>query len=215
MKPVKIMIVDDHLVIREGLRQLLQIEDNFSVVAEAENGMDCLSLLETHHPDVVLMDVRMPGITGIETARIVCKKYPGIKVIMLTMYEDSQYVTEAMKAGAKGYILKNVKRDDLICAIQHVIDGRAFLDPNVTDSVLQCLADDGLKADTENTARLSKREMEVLQFMVEGDSDRNISKRMNISVHTVRSHIKNMYRKLGVSSKSQAVSLALQKKMIT
>jgi DNA-binding NarL/FixJ family response regulator len=126
------MIVDDHLVVREGLKQLLEIDTDIKVIGEASNGLECLGLLERVSPDIIFMDVKMPGISGIETTRLICQRYPNMKIVMLTIYGDGQYVTEALHAGAKGYILKKVKREELINVIHHVMENGAFLDPAVT-----------------------------------------------------------------------------------
>jgi two-component system response regulator DegU len=132
---LKVMLVDDHLVVREGLKQLLEIGEQIEVIAEAKDGTECLELLEKFSPDLIFMDVRMPGINGVEVTRLICQKYPHMKVIVLTIYEDDQYVTKAIEAGAKAYVLKNVNRDELMRIIEHVMGGQAFLDPRVASFV--------------------------------------------------------------------------------
>ena len=207
MDKIRVMIVDDHLVVREGLKQLLEIEEDIRVVAEAGSGLECLEMMEKTLPDLVFMDVRMPGISGIETARLVCQRYPQVKVIVLTIYEDDQYVREAIKAGAKGYVLKQVGRDELIRIVRDVMEDRAFLDPKVASAVFDHVKGGTGKAQREGT--LTQRELEVLQQIAQGSSDRTIAESLHISEHTVRSHIKNLYRKLGVSSRAHAVAKAL------
>ncbi len=207
MNKIKVMIVDDHLVVREGLRQLLEIEDDIQVVAEAGTGLECLEMIEKALPDLIFMDVRMPGISGIETARLVCQRHPQVKVIVLTIYEDDQYVREAIKAGAKGYVLKKVGREELIRIVRDVMEDRPFLDPKVASAVFDHVKGDGGKKEREET--LTQRELEVLKQIAEGDNDRTIAESLHISEHTVRSHIKNLYRKLGVSSRAHAVARAL------
>jgi len=211
---IRVMIVDDHVVVREGLKQLLGLEDDIDVIAEASNGFECLDLLEKISPDLIFMDVRMPGISGIEATRLVCDKYPHVKVIMLTIYEDDKYVTEALKAGAKGYILKKVNRDELIKVIHHVMEGRAFLDPAVTTTIVNRFKRHEVPFEPEEKAQLTHRELEVLKGMVAGHTDRKIAECLFISEHTVRTHIKSLYRKLGVSSKSRAVAKAMHDKII-
>ena len=207
MDKIKVMIVDDHLVVREGLRQLLEIEDDIRVIAEAGSGLECLEMLEKTLPDLVFMDVRMPGISGIETTRLVCQRHPQVKVIVLTIYEDDQYVREAIKAGAKGYVLKKVGREELIRIVRDVMEGQAFLDPQVTSAVFEHVK--GRAGKTARDATLTQRELEVLQHIAEGKNDRTIAESLHISEHTVRSHIKTLYRKLGVSSRAHAVAKAL------
>jgi len=211
---IKIMIVDDHPVVREGLKQLLEIDDDTEVVAEASSGLECLQLLERYCPDIVFMDVKMPGISGIETTRLVCQRYPNVKVIMLTIYSDNQYVTEAIQVGAKGYILKKVNRDELIKIIHHVMEGEAFLDSTLAAKVFDHLRKDKKTFKETAKARLTQREFEVLRDIVAGLTDHNIAESLYISKHTVRSHIKSLYRKLGVSSRSQAVAKAIHERII-
>ena len=211
---IKVMIVDDHLVVREGLKQLLEIDNNIEVIAEARSGLECLQLLGKVSPDVIFMDVKMPGISGIETTRLICQRYPYMKIIMLTIYGDGQYVTEALHAGAKGYILKKVEREELINVIRHVMENGAFLDPAVTATVLNHFKSDKIPLKHEGGTPLTQRELEILKGIVAGHTDRKIAESLFISKHTVRTHIKSLYRKLDVSSKSQAVAKAMHDKII-
>ncbi|MBP1719980.1 MAG: DNA-binding response regulator [Deltaproteobacteria bacterium] len=211
---LKAMIVDDHLVVREGLKQLLEVGGEIQVTAEASNGLECMRQLEKHSPDLIFMDVRMPGISGIETTRLIHQKYPHIKIIMLTIYDDDQYVTEAIQAGANGYVLKKVQRDELIQIIQLVMGNQAFLDPSVTAKVFNRLKGEKNIPEREGKESLTSRELEILKGMVAGHTDRKIGDFLHVSEHTVRSHIKNLYRKLRVGSKSQAVAKALKDKII-
>ena len=211
---LKTMIVDDHLVVREGLKQLLEVDDEIQVIAQASNGLECLRQLDKHSPDLIFMDVRMPGISGIETTRLIHQKYPRIKIIMLTIYDDDQYVTEAIQAGASGYVLKKVQRDELIQIIHLVMGNQAFLDPSVTAKVFDRLQGKMNTPERDGIMPLTQRELEILKEMVAGHTDREIGDSLHVSEHTVRSHIKSLYRKLRVSSKSQAVAKALQHKII-
>jgi two-component system, NarL family, response regulator DegU len=214
MEKIKVMIVDDHPVVREGLRQLLEVGDSIQVIAEASSGLECLQLLEKSSPNLIFMDIRMPGISGIEATRLVCQKYPQVKVIMLTIYEDAQYVTGAIQAGAKGYVLKNVSRDELIKIIGHVMEDQAFLDPSVTAPIFSRLQRGTRTPAQDKKILLTRRELEVLKGIVAGHTDRTIAKSLHISEHTVRSHIKSLYKKLRVSSRAKAVARALQDKII-
>ena len=214
MHKIRVMIVDDHVMIREGLKQLLSLEDDIEIVAEAGSGLECLKLLEKHDTDILFMDIKMPGINGIETTRLVCRKYPDVKVIMLTIYEEDQYVTSAIQAGAKGYVLKKVGRDELIKVIHNIMKDRAFLDASVTASIFKKIKQKEKRLKGEPKAELSLRELEVLKYLVEGFTDRKISGALHISEHTVRSHLKSIYRQLRVSSRSQAVAKALQDRII-
>lgn len=203
---IKVMIVDDHLLVREGLRQLLEIEDDIRVVAEAGSGLECLEMIEKAQPDLILMDLRMPGVSGIETSRLACQRYPHVKVIVLTIYEDDRYVREAIQAGAKGYVLKKVGRAELVRIVRDVMADRVFLDPKVAPALFEHVKGGPGLADRESA--LTQRELEILHQIAAGKSDRVIAESLHISEHTVRSHIKNLYRKLGVSSKAHAVAKA-------
>ncbi|MEW5723873.1 MAG: response regulator transcription factor [Thermodesulfobacteriota bacterium] len=214
MAKIRVMIVDDHVIVREGIKQLLEIEPDIEVVAEAASGLECLDRLESHRPDVIFMDVRMPGISGIEATRLVLERHPEARVIMLTIYDDDEHVTDAIKAGAKAYILKKASRRELVDVVRHVVEDRAYLDPGVASSVFAQLRRGGTPAADIRQEPLTRRELEVLQRLVLGDTDRKIAQSLFISEHTVRSHLKSLYRKLGVSSKSQAVAKAVQDKII-
>jgi len=131
MRKIRVVIVDDHLIVRQGLKQILELEPDIAVVGEAENGLDCLKVIEGARPDLVFMDLRMPGVSGIEATRLVCEKFPETRVIVLTIYEDDAYVKEAIRAGAKAYVLKKAKREELVRVVRDVFQDRAFLDPSV------------------------------------------------------------------------------------
>lgn len=213
MRKIRVVIVDDHLIVRQGLKQILELEPDIEVVGEAENGLDCLKVIEAARPDLVFMDLRMPGVSGIEATRLVCGKFPETRVIVLTIYEDDAYVKEAIRAGAKAYVLKKAKREDLVRVVRDVLQGRAFLDPSVVPAVFRILKqrmDPWSNQNTGGKEPLSERELEVLKGIVEGLKDRDIARILSISKHTVRSHVKSVYRKLGVSSRSQAVARAVR-----
>lgn len=213
MRKIRVVIVDDHLIVREGLKQILELEPDMEVVGEAENGLDCLRVIQAERPDLVFMDLRMPGVSGIEATRLVCEKFPRTRVIVLTIYEDDAYVKEAIRAGAKAYVLKKAKREDLIRVARDVLEDRTFLDPNVVPAVFRILkqrSDSSTNQSLGGKDPLSERELEVLKGIVEGLKDRDIADALHISEHTVRSHVKSLYRKLGVSSRSQAVARAVR-----
>lgn len=213
MRKIRVVIVDDHLIVREGLKQILELEPDIEVVGEAENGLDCLKVIEAVRPDLVFMDLRMPGVSGIEATRLVCEKFPETRVIVLTIYEDDAYVKEAIRAGAKAYVLKKAKREELVRVVRDVFQNRAFLDPNVVPAVFRILkqrTDPSVNQSPGGKEPLSERELEVLKGIVEGLKDRDIARLLHISEHTVRSHVKSVYRKLGVSSRSQAVARAVR-----
>ena len=211
---IKVMIVDDHLVVREGLKQLLEIDPGIEIVAEADSGSECLSLSQKVQVDIVLMDIRMPGISGIETTRIIAQKHPDIKVIMLTIYDDDQSVTEAIEAGAKGYVLKKVDGNELARIIHHVMGNQPFLDPRVASSIFHHIQRQKASSGRVEKRWFTERELEILKLLVGGNTDRHIAQSLFISTHTVRSHLKNIYRKLAVTSRSQAIVKVIYEKII-
>jgi DNA-binding NarL/FixJ family response regulator len=211
---IRLMLVDDHLVVREGLKQLLEIDPEIEVVAEADSGSECLRQIENIPVDIVLMDIRMPGIGGIETTRIISQKYPQVKIIMLTIYDDDQFVTEAIEAGAKGYVLKKVSGDELTKIVRHVMGNQPFLDPRVTSGIFHHIQRQKKSSDRMEKRWFTERELEILEHLVGGCTDRHIAQSLFISTHTVRSHLKNIYRKMGVTSRSQAIVKAIYEKII-
>mgnify|MGYP000610351655 CR=1 FL=1 len=209
MPQIEVMIVDDHMVVRRGLRQLLEMGGDISVVAEASRGLECLQLLERMRPDVIFMDIKMPGVNGIETTRLISEKYPEAKIILLTVYEDADHVVAGLRAGAKGYIVKNADRDEMIKAVHRVMKEEAYLDPSITRALVDLVRDmPGVPREERET--LTQRELEILNGLFEGQSDQKISETLFISKHTVRSHMKTLFRKLGVSSRSQAIIKGIQ-----
>jgi DNA-binding NarL/FixJ family response regulator len=216
MNPVnKVIIVDDHAIVREGLKSLINHEKDFEVIAEADSGTACLEILETVVPHMVLMDLKMPGISGIESTRLIKSEYPQIKVLLLTNYDDEAYVLEAIKAGADGYVLKDVKKGDLIEILRKNLQNQAFIDPNVTRKLFDHLKN---TTDPELPASdrpiLTQRELEILTHLVEGRSNKEIAGALFISLDTVKSHLKKIYQKLGAQNRSHAAKLAIQKRIL-
>lgn len=214
MEQISVVIVDDHVVVREGLKQLLEVSEGIRVVGEAGNGLECLRLLEKVQPNLIFMDIKMPGINGIETTRLVCEKYPDARIILLTIYDDDDHVTEGIRAGAKGYVLKNSSREALLSAVHHVMNDEAYLDPAVTSAVMSIVKGSSESTESKEKSLLTQREVEILIGLAEGHSDQSIADALYISKHTVRSHIKSLFRKLGVQSRSQAIMKAIQKGII-
>ena len=210
MNKIKLMIVDDHEVVREGLKKLLEVYQEIEVVSTVENGKECLERLDQVSPDVVLMDISMPGLSGIEATRIACKKKPGLKVIMLTIYDDDQHVLKAVEAGASGYVIKNVRKEDLFKIIKKVSDGKSFLDPDVTTHILQMIREPRANPSDPKTHPFSERELEIMVVLAKGNSNQKIAEKLYLSEHTVKTHLKHIFKKLSVSSRSEAISKAIQ-----
>jgi DNA-binding NarL/FixJ family response regulator len=209
------MLADDHTLFRQGIRTLIAGENDFEVVGEAANGGEAVERASEVRPDLVLMDVSMPGLSSFEATRQIRKARPDTKVLFLTMYEDEDYLVEAMQAGAGGYVLKDSPADQLVGAIRDVCRGGSYLSPRM----LSQLVDDFRSRirTTERTPRfatLTAREREVLKFLAEGKSVKEIACDLDLSVKTVEAHKFNLMRKLDIHNKAQLVQYAIQKKII-
>lgn len=207
--PIRVFIVDDHSIVRNGLRTLLDLEEGIEVVGEAASSIECLDLLKESQPNIVFLDLKMPGVSGLEAARIIKDKYPQIKVILLTNYDDQEYVLEALKIGVDSYVLKDVKRGDLVRIIHMVSQGQAYIDPAVASKVIDQFREPSSRK-PKARKNLSPRELQILEFVVAGKSNLEIANQVNLSLDTVKTHLKNIYGKLGVNSRSQAINRALQ-----
>lgn len=214
MSGISVLVVDDHVIVREGLKALLELEKDIRVVHEAGSGMECLAVLDQCRPDVVMMDLKMPGIGGIEAVRLIKRDHPHIKVILLTNYDDEDYVMEAIKAEVDGYVLKDVKKGDLVRIIRLVLEGHAYVDPSVTHKVLRQLKNSEALIQSYARPVLSQRELQILEYVVEGKSNQEIADTVYLSLETVKSHLKNIYQKLGVCKRSQAVKTAIREGLI-
>jgi len=210
----RIIIADDHKIMREGLRYLLGREPELDVVAEADNGRDAVRLAEEHKPDVVLMDVSMPEMNGIEATRRIIAELDGIKVLTLSMHADKRYVVEALSAGAKGYILKDCASDELLGAIRAILAGELYL----CSKVAGCIVNDylgGHRAPTSSLAVLSPREREVLQLIAEGKSTKEAAFTLSVSVKTVETQRASIMRKLGLSSVADLTKFAIREGLVS
>lgn len=216
---VRIIIVDDHRLFREGVASLLRKVAGLALVGEASSGEDCLPLVEELMPDIVLMDINMPGLGGIEATRLLASRQPNVGVIMLTMLEDDESVFAAISAGARGYVLKDADRGSLIRAIRSVAHGEALLSSAVAQRVLdqfsKLKAQPMIPAQPLNTLapifkELTARELEVLKLIVKGYRNREIAAQLVISEKTVGNHISNIFSKLQVNDRSQAILRAIK-----
>ena len=212
MSAIKVLIVDDHNLVREGLKAVFDQGSEVEVVGEAGSGEEALEMVDKAKPDVVLMDISMPGMNGIQATKLIREKCPDAKVVMLTMLDQEGYVYEAVKAGAAGYMLKNTSSDDLVNAIQTVFAGKALLHPDATAQLLKefvTLADNKAK-----DYGLSSREMEVLQLLSEGNTNKEIAKALWISEQTVKTHVAHIFDKLGTSDRTETVANALRSGLV-
>lgn len=205
MTRIRIVIADDHAMVREGLRTMLKHHDTIEVVAEADTGAGAIAAVEKHQPQVVLCDIRLPDMSGLEVCRKLHERFPRVHVVMLTVYEDEHYVFEALRAGARGYLLKKVTDDELTRVLKSVCAGEIIVDPSLAGQMALRSAQAG-----PGPVRLTGREREVLADMAEGLSNSAIAGHLHISEETVKTHVKSLLRKLGALDRTQAVSLALR-----
>ena len=212
---ISIILAEDHKIVREGTRQLLEEYPDMQVVGEAADGLEAVRLAGDLQPDVVVMDVRMPRLNGIEATRTITANFPKTKVLILSAYEDVSYVFPLLEAGASGYLLKTSSGTELAEAIRLVAMGQTALSPRVSAKIVSHLS--RRQADRTNTTRegLTEREMAVLRAAAHGQPNKVIAAELGISVQTVQVHLHNVFGKLGVSSRSEAVALAIQSGWIT
>ncbi|WP_106496659.1 response regulator [Lentibacillus sp. Marseille-P4043] len=220
-KLTKIVLIDDHKLFREGVKRILEFEPSFDVVAEGDDGIVAEEIVKEHHPDVVLMDINMPNMNGVQATSDLVKNFPNTHVIILSIHDDESYVTHALKTGAQGYLLKEMDSDALIEAIKVVSDGGSYLHPKVTHNLVQeyrRLAQDNVLGFSEYGVEyrkplhlLTKRECEVLQLLAEGKSNRAVSESLYISEKTVKNHVSNILQKMNVNDRTQAVVSAIRK----
>ncbi len=209
MTNIRIVIVDDQTLIREGLAALLGMIPDLEVVGQAEDGHAALRLVADTHPDVVLMDVRMPGMNGVATTREIRARHPAVRVIVLTTFDNDEYVFEALQAGAKGYLLKNADPDDLAGAIRAVHRGESVLDPAVTQKVIRRATHPG-EADPIFRERLTPREREILHLIADGLSNAEIADQLVLSEGTVKNHVSHILEKLNARDRTHAARLAVE-----
>jgi DNA-binding NarL/FixJ family response regulator len=214
-KPIRILLADDHTIVRDGLRALLERQSDMAVVAEAGDGRECVRLAALHAPDVVVMDVAMPDMNGIEAARRVLADNPKAAVVMLSMHRDESYVLRSLKAGAKGYLLKDSPRDDVLAVIRAAAAGRSWLSGKVADMLredyVRQLESRGLEDSYE---LLTDREREILQLLAEGKANKEVAVILNISPTTVETHRGHILQKLSLHSTADLILYAVRKRII-
>jgi DNA-binding NarL/FixJ family response regulator len=212
VEAIKILIADDHPVVREGLIAMLSREVDFKVVGEAKDGAEAVNKAKELSPDVVLMDLRMPEMDGVEAMRQIRSVMPDIKFIILTTYSDDDYIFSGIEAGARAYLLKDAPREDLFKAIRSVYRGESLIQPVVASKLLDRFSQ--LSRRAPSGEELSERELEVLCLMAKGAANKEISAELNIAQSTVKTHITNIFQKLGVNDRTEAVTQALKKGII-
>lgn len=208
---IRLMLVDDHEVLRQGLRFMLRDDPDVAIVAEAGDGLEAIERMGEAQPDVVLLDVKMPNLDGLETLRRIRGTWPEIPVLIFTVYDDPEYVEEALQSGASGYLLKSVSREELVRAVHAARDGSGYLQAEITRPILARFA---RTVPLPMKAHLSPRETEVVQLMAEGLSNRQIARQLGLSEATVKSYLSQLFEKLGAADRAHAVALALRSRLI-
>ena len=214
---VRVLICDDQTVVREGLAAILSTDDEIEVVGLARNGEEALALAATDRPDVVLMDLNMPVMNGIQATQRLHLRHPAIRVLVLTTYADDAWVMDAIRAGAAGYLLKDTRRDDLVAAIKGTAEGKSFLDPTVAGTLMrQMIAEPAARpVDAGQVEVLTERELDVLRLLAQGYSNPEIAQRVHLATGTVRNYVSTILQKLGVGDRTQAAVVALQRGLIS
>ncbi|GAF64956.1 putative response regulator [Bacillus sp. TS-2] len=220
---IRIVLIDDHQLFREGVKRILAMESDFEIVADGEDGSQAIELVEEYNPDVILMDINMPNVNGVEATKDLVEKFPDVKVLILSIHDDESYVTHVLKTGAAGYLLKEMDADALIEAVKVVASGGAYIHPKVTHNLIKeyrRLATEDDEHEESIGYReveyrkplhiLTRRECEVLQLMTDGQSNRAIGETLFISEKTVKNHVSNILQKMNVNDRTQAVVEAIK-----
>jgi len=206
---IQVILADDHAVVRQGIRDFLQADPQIRVTGEADNGKTAWRLIDRRPPDVAVLDIRMPDLSGIELTKRIKERYPQVRVLILSAYDDEPYILALLRAGADGYILKTAQGDDLVRAVKRVHAGKSMLDPDVAAKAMAALTHAG------PVEALSERETQVLRDVAKGRTNREIAQGLRISDRTVQGHLANIFGKLHVSSRTEMVTVALQRGLIT
>lgn len=214
MSQIRVLIVDDHSLVRQGLKKVLELEDDIRVVGEAENGRKALEVAKTTQPDVVLMDISMPDMNGIEATRAFKKQGFKCAILVLTIHDDREYLFEIVRAGASGYVLKDIEPQKLVEAIRAVSKGNTYIQPNLTLDLITEFNRLSSKTKLLKENPLTKREMEVLRLITEGMTNAEIARKLYISEKTVKNHVSRILRKLNVEDRTQAAVFAIKNDLV-
>jgi two-component system, NarL family, response regulator LiaR len=206
---IKVLIADDHPMVRHGINILIGVYDDMEVIGQAENGREAIEMCGKYMPDIVLMDLMMPEVNGIEATRKILENWPNIKIVTLTSFIDKKLIEDSLKAGAIGYVLKNISGDNLVTTIRDAYKGKSTLSSEASDFLIS-----NLKTPTAIEYQLTTQEKIIMGCLVEGLSNKKITQKLVLSLSTVKFHVSNILNKLGASSRAEAVSIALKNKLI-
>ena len=208
---IRVVLADDHAVVRKGIREFLEEASDIEVIAEADDGAEAVRLVEAHQPDVAVLDIRMPEVTGVEATRRIKERFPQVRVLVLTAYDDDPYVFALLQAGADGYVLKTASGDELVRAVRTVHQGGTALSPEIAAKVVRQAVSGRPEGAADQVESLTDRELDVLRLAAQGLTNRAIGHELGISHRTVQGHLANIYGKLGVNSRTEAVTEALRR----
>ena len=208
---IRVVLADDHAVVRKGIREFLEESGDIEVIAEAGDGREALRLVEQHRPDVAVLDIRMPEVTGVEATRHIKAHHPEVRVLILSSYDDDPYVFALLQAGASGYVLKTASGDEIVRAVRTIYRGESALSPEIASKVVRQAVSGRPEGAAEQVETLTARELDVLRLAAHGMTNRAIGRKLGISHRTVQGHLANMYGKLGVNSRTEAVTEALRR----
>jgi len=208
MDKINIVLVDDHQMFRDGVKSVLSDEENIEIVGEVGSGKDLYELLKNETPDLIITDISMPDISGIEVAKHISENYPDIKILMLSMHSNEEFITKALSVGANGYLPKDTSMSELLEAINSIYKGENYFNKSISDTILKSLMNK--PKDKEENKSLTKREKEIINLVVEGLSNKEIAEKLCISIRTVDSHKNNIMQKLGLKSSVELVKYAIK-----
>jgi len=212
----RIIIAEDHTILRAGLRALLSSKDDIEVVGEAGDGREAVRLVDKHVPDIVLIDLSMPKLNGIEAIKEIKGRHPEMKIIVLTVHKGEEYISAALNAGASGYILKDASQNELLLALEYVIDGKMFLSPSISEKVVDVFLQNQKNGKAKSILEhLTAREREVLQLIAEGNTNKKIANHLCISLKTVEKHRANLMQKLELRNTAALTAYAIEKGLVT
>lgn len=211
MDEIRILLADDHALIRDGLKKILSMESGLKIIGEAANGKEAVEMAREMLPHIILMDINMPVMNGIEAAKLIKSNHPGIGIIALTIHDDDEYVSELIKSGVSGYTLKDINSEELIQTIRKVYDGESVFHPDITMKLLGEFR--RMAGNQKSHPNLTARELEILECVTRGDNNREISRKLFISEKTVKNHLTNIFRKIDVNHRTQAALYALKHKL--
>jgi DNA-binding NarL/FixJ family response regulator len=206
---IRVILADDHAVVRKGIREFLEMGGGVTVVAEASDGLEAMRLIREHRPDVAVLDIQMPGQSGIEVTRAIRAERLSVGVLILTAFDDPPYVKAVLQAGANGYVLKTADASEILEAVQAVYEGQSVLDPAIARKLMSQLSEPGTSRSDANVEALTERELEVLRLAAKGHTNKAIGVELSISDRTVQGHLAKIYAKLGAASRTEAVMRAV------